>query len=90
MVAQNQLRKSEISAIWAQGVFEKDTDKVQSARDAFKRWNESNPLEPIHINFANILQRFRTMREDKAKRMAKIAPKEIRASVRRELKEASK
>lgn len=65
MIAQNQLRKYEISAMWAQGVFEKDADKVQSECYAIKRWNESNPVEPIHINFPNILQRVRAMREDR-------------------------
>ena len=37
MIAQNQLRKSEISAMWAQGAFEKDADKVQSECYAIKR-----------------------------------------------------
>ena len=65
MIAQNQLRKYEISAMWAQGVFEKEAEKVQYECYAIKCWNESNPVEPIHINFANILQRVRAMREDR-------------------------
>jgi N12 class adenine-specific DNA methylase len=87
MVGQNKMRESEIAAMWAQGVFEGDQAKVQQARDALKRWNEANPAAPIKIQMPQIIRRVKAMREDKATRIAKTAPKEIRASVRKELAE---
>ncbi|MCY1175008.1 hypothetical protein D9M73_152280 [compost metagenome] len=87
MVGQNKLRESEIAAMWAQGVFEGDQAKVQQARDALKRWNDANPAAPIRIQMPQIIKRVKAMREDKATRIAKTAPKEIRASVRKELAE---
>lgn len=88
MVGQNKMRESEIAAMWAQGMFEGDQAKVQEARDALKRWNEANPAAPIRIQMPQILRRVKAMREDKATRIAKTAPKEIRASVRKELAES--
>ncbi|MEO8021058.1 PLxRFG domain-containing protein [Polaromonas sp.] len=85
MVGQNKMRESEIADMWAQGVFEGDTAKVERARNALKRWNEANPTAPIKIQMPQIIKRVKAMREDKATRIARTAPKEIRASVRREL-----
>ncbi len=58
---------------------------MQRARDALKRWNENNPAAPIRIQMPQIIKRVKAMREDKATRIAKTAPSEIRASVRKEL-----
>jgi N12 class adenine-specific DNA methylase len=88
MIGQNKMRESEIANQWAQGLFEKDAGKVQDARDALKRWNEDNPSAPIRIAMPQIIKRVKAMREDKATRMTKTAPKEIRATVRRELADA--
>ena len=85
MIGQNKMRESEIADQWAQGLFEKDADKVLAARDALARWNEANPAAPIRIAFPQIIKRVKAMREDKVTRMAKTAPKEIRAAVRKEL-----
>ncbi len=84
-VALNKMRESEISAQWAQGLFEKDPDKVQAARDALAQWNTDNEASPIRINAIQIGRRVREMAMSKEDRIAKTAPKEIRASVRREL-----
>lgn len=59
--------------------------KVQQARDAMKLWNENNPAAPIKIAMPQVIKRVKSMREDKATRIAKTTPKEIRATVRREL-----
>ena len=85
MVSQNKIRESEIADQWAQGVFEGDKNKVQEARDAIARWNENNPTAKIRIAMPQIIKRLKAMREDKETRIARTAPKEIRASVRREL-----
>ncbi|MES2415078.1 MAG: PLxRFG domain-containing protein [Pseudomonadota bacterium] len=89
MIGQNKIRESEIAAQWAQGVFEQDQAKVQDARDALARWNEANPTAPIRIQMPQILKRVKAMREDKATRIAKTAPREIRATVRRELADSN-
>ena len=85
MISLNKMTESEIASDWAQGIFEQDQGKVQAARAALQEWNRKNPESPIHINMAQILKRVRAMRMTKAERIAKTAPREIRASVRREL-----
>jgi len=87
-VALNKMRESEIADAWAQGVFEKDDGKIRDARNALAQWNADNPSSPIRINFSQIAKRVRAMNEDKATRIAKTAPVEIRAAVRRELETA--
>jgi hypothetical protein len=60
-------------------------DKVASARERMLEWNRANPESPIRINMAQILKRVQAMRMGKEERIAKTAPAEIRATVRREL-----
>ena len=81
-------RDKMIADAWALGVFEKDQDKVKAARDALAQWNADNPESPIRIDFKQIAKQVRAMNEDKATRIAKTAPVEIRAAVRRELESA--
>ena len=85
MIGLNRLRETEIANQWAQGIFEKDADKVKAARADLAEWNETNPESPIKINFKQILQRVQKMNQTKAQRIAATAPKEIRADVRRAL-----
>lgn len=85
MIAQTKLRETEIADQWALGMFEGDQAKVQEARDELKRWNESNPSSRIRIDMPQVRKRVIAMRQSKARRIAKTAPKEIRAEVRREL-----
>lgn len=87
MIAQNKLQEGKIADMWAQGVAEKDPAKVQRAKDKLAEWNENNPETPIRIQLPQIVKRVRALNEDKATRIAKTAPTEIRASVRRELAE---
>jgi hypothetical protein len=84
----NKLRETEIANKWAQGLFEKDNEKVQDARNELAQWNKDNPDMPIRINYSQIFKRTKEMRLTKEQRIAKTAPKEIRATVRRELAEA--
>lgn len=85
LIAQVKMRETEIADQWAIGVFEKDPEKVQAARDALARWNENNPTARIVIKPAQIAKRVQAMNTDKATRIAKTAPQEIREAVRREL-----
>lgn len=85
MVAQTKIREAEIADKWARGMFEKNPDLVQEARDELVRWNENNTTTPIRISSAQIVKRLQAMRQDKTTRLEKTAPKEVRAAVRKEL-----
>ena len=81
----NKIRESEIADEWAKGLFEKDTAKVQAAREDIAKWNADNAESPIHIKFSQVLSRVKQMNMTKEQRIAKTAPAEIRATVRNEL-----
>ena len=85
MIGVNRMRETEIANSWALGIFEKNPEKVQAAREKLREWNETNPESPIRINFRQIQQRVKNMNQTKAERIARTAPKEIKADVRREL-----
>lgn len=77
--------ESEIAGKWAQGVADKDADAIAAARDELKSWNENNPETPIRIGMPQILQRVRKMRESRAERTIKTAPRELRGMMREAL-----
>jgi hypothetical protein len=85
MIGQAKLRETELADQLAEAMFERDPEKVQSARDAIARWNEDNPTSPIKIGAPQLAKRLRAMRMSKTDRIAKTAPAEIRATVKREL-----
>ena len=85
MVDLNRITETEIADRWAIGLFEKDMEKVQGARDDLAKWNADNPESPIRIKFPQILQRVRAMNQTKAERIAKTAPRELKAQVREAL-----
>jgi ABC-type nitrate/sulfonate/bicarbonate transport system substrate-binding protein len=88
MIAQNKVREAEIADQWAKGLFEGDQEAVDKARAALARWNRDNPSSPIKIDRQQVRRRVAQMRASKEERMAKTAPKEIRAEVKRELEAA--
>ncbi|MBQ1764103.1 MAG: PLxRFG domain-containing protein, partial [Aquincola sp.] len=59
LVGLNKMMEAEISQKWAQGMFEKDQDKVQEARTMLRDWNTANPSSPINITSMQILKRVR-------------------------------
>lgn len=73
--------ESEIADKWAQGVFEKDSEKVTAAREQLRRWNARNPETPIRIGLPQIGRRVKEMRQTRAERFIKAAPKELRGQV---------
>lgn len=79
------LSADRISAAWAAGIYEKDSGKVQEARDMIAQWNEDNPDQPMMIRMPNILRRVREMGKDKAQRIADTAPRAMRQQLREEL-----
>jgi hypothetical protein len=84
-VEQNRIASSEISDVWAQGIAQKDADKVQQAQQMLRDWNRRNPESPIRPNLSAIARKARLMQEDKATRVEKAAPKALRPQVREEL-----
>lgn len=74
--------KADINELWAQGIFEKDNDKVEEAKAMLKDWNEKNPETPILINLKSIGTRVKQMRLTSAERMVKTSPKEMRGYAR--------
>ena len=89
LIAQNKLRETEIADKWAAGRIERDPAKVAEAQAELAEWNRKNPDSPIRIDQAQINKRVQQAMMDKAKRLEKTAPKEIRQSVRQELERAN-
>lgn len=82
------MRETEIADKWARGVFERKPEMVREARDELAMWNADNPEAVIRINSAQVVKRVKQMSASKEERVAKTAPKEIRAEVKRELEAA--
>ena len=89
LVAQNRMAKKDFAGDMAEAVYEKDLEAQQAVRDAVREWNRKNPHSPMTIDMAAVRRRVMAMRSDKATRVAKAAPKAIRADVKAQLKEAA-
>lgn len=85
LIGQNKLRETEIADKWAAGRIERNPAKVEEAKEMLADWNRKNPQSPIRIDSSQINRRVQQAMMDKAKRLEKTAPKEIRQSVKREL-----
>jgi hypothetical protein len=73
--------ESTIADRWAQGLHDSDPDAVQEAKDELAEWNETNPDSRIAITNAQVLRRVKEMRQSRADRFVRSAPKEMRRSV---------
>ena len=82
------INASKFAEMWASGIYEKEPQQVQEARDAIKSWNEKNPDTRIVPNIPSILKRVREMRKTRDQRMIDSSPKAMRAGIRRELAQA--
>jgi hypothetical protein len=89
LIGQNKLRETEIADKWAAGRIERNPGKVEEAKAELAEWNRKNPQSPINIDASQINRRVQQAMMEKAKRLEKTAPKEIRQSVRQELERAS-
>jgi hypothetical protein len=89
LIGQNKLRETEIADKWAAGRIEKNPSKVEEAKAELAEWNRKNPESPISIDASQINRRVQQAMMEKARRLEKTAPKEIRQSVRQELERAS-
>lgn len=82
------LRAQEIRALWAQGIFESDPQKVQQARDQVATWNRKNPEQPMLVRIPDVMRRVREMRKSKDERIADTAPRAMRAQMRKDMARA--
>lgn len=89
LIAQNKLRETEIADKMAKARIERKPDLEKEAREELADWNRTNPESPIRIDASQINRRVQQAMMDKAKRIEKTAPKEIRADVKRELERAN-
>lgn len=82
LIALNKQRETEIADLWARGRIEKKPDLIEDAKRQLKEWNAQNGASPIEISPSQINDRVKQANMDKATRMAKTAPKEMRAGVK--------
>lgn len=85
LIAQAKGAEARFADRWAKAVADGDQDALRKVREDIAAYNRANPDTPVVINRAQINKRILAMREDKATRIAKTAPREIRASVRQAL-----
>jgi hypothetical protein len=89
LISQNKIRETEIADKMARARIERKPELAQDAREELAEWNRKNPQSPINIDASQINRRVQQAMMEKAKRLEKTAPKEIRQSVRQELERAS-
>jgi hypothetical protein len=87
-IAQNRLRSSEITSMWAEGIARKDKALVDEARTDLARWNANNPTTPISINMTSVIKKARTLNMPAEQRITASAPKVMRQQVREMMSEA--
>lgn len=71
--------EADIADLWAQGIFEKNPDKVERARNQLMDWNSKNSDRKIRIVPNQIQRRVKEMQMTRAQRFIKRAPTELRA-----------
>lgn len=70
---------------WARGMVDGDKDEIAAAKAELEDWNTKNPDSKVIINSATLMQRVRDLRQDRAARLVRTAPKQMRGDVRAEL-----
>jgi N12 class adenine-specific DNA methylase len=83
MAARARMREDEIARKWAKGFADGKEDLKTEARAELQDWNEKNPEAPIKIKIGDVLKRAHKMRQSRAERIEKAAPKEVRQEARR-------
>jgi hypothetical protein len=79
--------ESEIVGRWARGIADNDLEVIQDAQKRLADWNMNNPEAPIGISRQQIMQRLQSLRMERAGRIEKLAPKELRSRVREMVEE---
>jgi N12 class adenine-specific DNA methylase len=73
--------EAEIASTWAQGIADKEPEKVAEARERLRQWNADNPRSRIGITPEQLRRRVREMRLTRAERFQKTVPREMRGAV---------
>lgn len=81
------LKAAEIRSLWAAGIFERDPDKVQQARDTIAAWNAKNPDLPMRVYMPSVAKRVREMAKPRSERVVETAPQILRQSFRDRVEE---
>jgi len=74
--------KSGAAEQWARGIFERDPEKIERAREMIRDWNDKNPNLPMHVKMSQIQRRITEMNKLSGERLSKTTPAEIRGNVR--------
>lgn len=85
MVAENQLKQTQVTHAAAIALANNDPEGVQAAKDEVRDWNTKNPDLPIRYSASAVRKQALEMKRDKDARIEKGAPKQIRETVRRQL-----
>ena len=72
---------------WAQGLADKDSDKIADARRELIKWNQTNPDMRIVITPQQLQSRVKAIQSTRAERTVKTMPKEIRGRVAEDLRQ---
>ena len=74
--------KASIAEMWAKGIYSKEPETKQKARELLDEWNAKNPEAKIRIDLGAVQRRVKQMGMTAAERLEKTAPKEMRRQVR--------
>ena len=77
--------EGEIAGRWAQAMVDQDPEGVAAAKKQLADWNAANPTAPIKITIPQVLARVKALRQSRADRTVKAAPKEMRSTVKEAL-----
>jgi N12 class adenine-specific DNA methylase len=73
--------EGEIASTWAQGIADREPDKVREAKARLAEWNQDNPNSRIGITTRQLERRVKEIRMTRKQRFDKAVPKEMRGSV---------
>lgn len=72
--------EGEIASEWAQGIADKEPEKVRKAKQRLDEWNRDNPRSRIAINTGQLQRRVRELRMTRQERFQKTIPREMRST----------
>lgn len=85
-IAMVRVVESAIAGLWARGLADGEQDRVLEAREMLREWNLKNPHLPIRVQQQQLARRVRELKSTREDRIARTAPREVRAGVLKELR----
>lgn len=79
--------RSDIAGKWAEGMFTRNNDLIEEAREELTTWNRRNPEMRIDIKMKDVVERVKQMRMTRAERIAASAPRSMRATAQARLEQ---